>query len=515
MATFKYQRALADSQFNVDKLLNELTVATGHTPLWSWSDAERTIICLDFPDGVDGDLVSDIVLRNFADEEYTTEAILFGPETSSLDSRGMIARTAGGGAELSTADGVLNAAGGKVVIGTNAIVIDDMLYALTAHDTAQFGDHRYFRWGLRRGLDNVNPEGILSYNNEPGANLISNPGFETGSFSGWSPGAGVGDVIEVSSAKPHDGTYSAHGSLAAGGTIDVTSDRFAVTPLGIYELSCWIYLQDVPSAYNDPQLVVFWYDVSSGGTELAIHNISLPHTILEWRQAYGLVQAPGNATYAEVILVYSNNDATEIYVDEIALKPVTLASWMTFDPDIRIFGADLYVKDNKVHAGDVSGYQSWTNQSTAQIGYDRSILALSMGPNGSLEFDCAIRLKTTNAVTKNMVIAVYLGSTAIFAWTSPSTGAVSGNEVHSEFKIRISNVNDNAIQVASITGKENSGGAPGSDPTTPTIRNLIRTNGATEDTTGDLNFQIRIAPSSGNNILELIRAKMVGPDYKA
>ena len=71
------------------------------------------------------------------------------------------------------------------------------------------------------------------------ANLIVNPGFETGDFTGWTttPATSGSDFAVV--PNPHSGAYAV--SFAATGTdLDAISQTFATTPGTRYNLSFWL-----------------------------------------------------------------------------------------------------------------------------------------------------------------------------------------------------------------------------------------------------------------------------------
>lgn len=72
------------------------------------------------------------------------------------------------------------------------------------------------------------------------ANLIVNPGFETGDFTGWtvSPAASLSSIAVVS-GNAHSGTYAASFG-ATGVELDVISQTIATTPGTRYNLSFWL-----------------------------------------------------------------------------------------------------------------------------------------------------------------------------------------------------------------------------------------------------------------------------------
>jgi hypothetical protein len=72
------------------------------------------------------------------------------------------------------------------------------------------------------------------------ANLIVNPGFETGDFTGWTTTpAASGSIFFVFPNLAHSGTYAASFG-AFGADLDAISQTFATTPGTLYHLSFWL-----------------------------------------------------------------------------------------------------------------------------------------------------------------------------------------------------------------------------------------------------------------------------------
>src|SRR5436309_2150043 len=71
------------------------------------------------------------------------------------------------------------------------------------------------------------------------ANLITNPGFETGNFSGWTttPASSGSDFFV--DLNPHSGTYAAWFG-ATGSDFDTISQTFATTAGVFYDLTFWL-----------------------------------------------------------------------------------------------------------------------------------------------------------------------------------------------------------------------------------------------------------------------------------
>jgi hypothetical protein len=99
------------------------------------------------------------------------------------------------------------------------------------------------------------------------ANLASNPGFETGDFSGWTlsgtdylPG-GNGNYYGVDSIDAHSGSYGAYFG-PVGGVLNLTQ-TIATTPGTSYEISFW--LAQAPAT---PPTYISSFGVSFAGANL-------------------------------------------------------------------------------------------------------------------------------------------------------------------------------------------------------------------------------------------------------
>jgi hypothetical protein len=82
------------------------------------------------------------------------------------------------------------------------------------------------------------------------ANLIVNPGFETGDFTGWtvSPAVSLSSLAVVASSA-HSGTYTV--SFGASGVdLDVISQSIATTQGTLYELSFWLEIANTNNEFQ-------------------------------------------------------------------------------------------------------------------------------------------------------------------------------------------------------------------------------------------------------------------------
>ena len=87
------------------------------------------------------------------------------------------------------------------------------------------------------------------------ANLVTNGGFETGDFTGWTL-TGTGGGVAIDTRFPHTGTSDAAFALANGGTTATLSQSIATTAGQSYSLSFWLLDQASPSG-TDTMTVTF------------------------------------------------------------------------------------------------------------------------------------------------------------------------------------------------------------------------------------------------------------------
>src|SRR5204862_6160179 len=74
----------------------------------------------------------------------------------------------------------------------------------------------------------------------PGSCLVANPGFETGTFSGWTQSGDTG-FTTVATIMPHTGAFAAHlGPLTEG----FLTQTLTTVPGQNYHVSFWLALDD-------------------------------------------------------------------------------------------------------------------------------------------------------------------------------------------------------------------------------------------------------------------------------
>jgi hypothetical protein len=146
-------------------------------------------------------------------------------------------------------------------------------------------------------------------------NLVANPGFETGNFTGWSEsGWGVGTSGTLG-LKPNSGLYFAYNGcvgpvcLAHPGGADLS--QVLTTVAGqTYNLS--FYTSNNPSAPTPSELDVYW-----GGTQVVALN-PVPGAAPNYTEYTGTVTATGTSTDLEFL---GRQDPAFFALDDVSVTP--------------------------------------------------------------------------------------------------------------------------------------------------------------------------------------------------
>jgi len=158
--------------------------------------------------------------------------------------------------------------------------------------------------------------GLLASTNLARANLITNPGFETGNFNGWIQFGNVG-FTGVDAGLPHSGIFAA--SLGPVGSLGFLSQTVATTPLSFYNLSFYnlsFFLQS--DGFISNQFQVFW----NGSLIFDAFNL----TAFDYIDFNSLLPDRFQnllATSVTTPLVFGfRNDPGFLHLDDVALEPV-------------------------------------------------------------------------------------------------------------------------------------------------------------------------------------------------
>lgn len=173
-------------------------------------------------------------------------------------------------------------------------------------------------------------DGLLA-DQQPGPTLNANSDFEAG-VDFWTA---AGAALTQSDTQAHGGTSS--GLLTPDGaasTVSVSSELDAVTAGASYQVSGWAWPADAVT--NGFSLSVDWYDVDSQpiSTDQDLGDL----TAAEWSEVLRTLTAPSGAAFASITVTLTTGDPETpvdggqlLYVDDLALKPVTLATPTGFD----------------------------------------------------------------------------------------------------------------------------------------------------------------------------------------
>jgi PEP-CTERM motif-containing protein/carbohydrate binding protein with CBM4/9 domain len=128
-------------------------------------------------------------------------------------------------------------------------------------------------------------------------NLVTNPGFELGSFSGWTNNS-TGNFVNA--ANPHSGTYSAWmGQVGSDGSFQ---QSIATTPGQLYNVSFWLESPGgTPNDFSASFGGVTFYTVTNGG--------AFPYT-----QFMGNITA---TTASSLLLFSARQDPSYWHVDDV------------------------------------------------------------------------------------------------------------------------------------------------------------------------------------------------------
>jgi hypothetical protein len=154
-----------------------------------------------------------------------------------------------------------------------------------------------------RSLVPVLVAALLALSNTAHANLITNPGFETGNLTGWTQFGNVG--FTGVDGSPHSGSFSAF--LGPVGSLGFLSQTLATTPGQTYDLG--FFLQSDGGTPNQ-------FQVSWNGSVIS-NQSNLPASGYTERDFLNLL-----ATSPTTPLVFGfRNDPGFLHLDDVAVNP--------------------------------------------------------------------------------------------------------------------------------------------------------------------------------------------------
>ena len=143
----------------------------------------------------------------------------------------------------------------------------------------------------------------LSFAHPARANLITNPGFETGDFTGWTTSGAGASVVGTFVFPPHSGSFQAH--ITTGSSITQTLVTMATQS---YTISFWLAS---PSGFAGDSFAVQW----GGSTIFTEPAQPLPYT------EFTFTETASSASTALQFLGIGSHNTTDWLLDDVSVTP--------------------------------------------------------------------------------------------------------------------------------------------------------------------------------------------------
>jgi hypothetical protein len=426
-----------------------------------------------------------------------------------------------------SSDGKLLSAGGAGIIDTEGLSLYDaaMLNILKDSESDDTKIGSYLGYYAHPDYSSEQHRGtqFTHYEEFNGSNLItSNPGFESGNFTGWTAGAG----LAVSSSVKRSGSYSA--SAPDGVSADLTSARYSATAGHLYLVRLYRYLGGILVTVG---AVINFYDHASAGSLIESRTLSGPANALNWNRLQDVVIAPAGALSFEIVISFDTTtpgSSALAYVDDvavyrlngwsrlvvgynritmespkgIALKRVASAPTEAGDGLVAIYPKTdgmLYVlNDGGVETQLAVGtpYEQKAISSTTETSiYEGTIAASALGDDGMIRVPIPYRIANTTGSNQTIRFRLYYGATTLIDYTTPNI-ASSANPYEGQAVFQLYNADATGTQRAQLRLDLAGAAAVGSAATTGGTYDVTIGGTSSEDSTAAKTLKLTITLSA-------------------